>query len=61
MTPKEQSDFEQATAELMDLYAPSWRRLFDNLIEQKFTEQQSLRLVEVYILSQCPHGVNGVE
>ena len=58
MDPKEQAEFDQAAATLGDSFPPLWYRLYEQCCKQGFSEPVALRLVETYILSQCPSGVN---
>lgn len=61
LTPEELAECDESSATLADYFAPFWRRLFENCAKEGFSEHDSLRLVQTYILSQCPHGVNGTE
>lgn len=58
MDNKQRSEFDQAAAFLGDSFPGVWHRLFVSCQDKGFTEEQSFRLVQTYILAQCPHGVN---
>jgi hypothetical protein len=49
MTPEQESSFDQGTAFLADSLARFWRRMYSNLLEEKFTEDQAMRILLVYI------------
>ena len=59
MEPDKQSDLDQSCADIVDMFCPMWRRMFNLLVEEQFTESESLKLVQTYILSQCPNGIRG--
>ncbi len=61
MPPDEVHAMDQAAAFLGDTFPPLWRRLYEGNLSQGFTEVESLKLVQTYILSQCPYGVRGAE
>jgi hypothetical protein len=56
---KNESEFEQATSYLANQLPSFWKRMYDKCQEQGFSKQESLLLVNTYILSQCPYGVRG--
>lgn len=56
--PDDLAKFDQMTAAMADTYPPMWRRFFESCVAQGFTEAQSLALVQTYIMSFCPFGVN---
>lgn len=58
---KRQAEFDRAMASIGDTLPPLWRRLFMNNREEGFTDSESFELLKVYILSQCPFGVNGAK
>lgn len=58
---KRQAEFDQAMASIGDSFPPLWRRLYANLMSEGFTDRESFELLKVYILSQCPFGVNGAK
>ena len=43
--------FEQALTLAAENYPPMWRRLYQNLIREGFTQQEAMRLLEIQILS----------
>ncbi len=59
MTPADQSSFDQAASTLADSLPPFWHRMYRNLQEAGFNEADALKVLQSYILSQCPFGVNG--
>ena len=61
LDPKKQAELEQAASLLIEFYPPVWRQMYDCLIREGFSESESFRLVQTYILSQCPHGIRGAE
>lgn len=52
---------DQVTAWLGDNLSPLWRRIYQSNLQQGFTPAESLKLVQCYILSQCPYGVRGTD
>ena len=44
---------------MADLMPPVWKRLYDNLEAMGFTEEEAMKLLQTFILSQCPFGVRG--
>ena len=61
MTPEEQAELDQSTASLVDFFCPMWRRMYKALLIEGFNECESLKLVQAYILSQCPSGIRGAD
>lgn len=59
LDPKQQSEVDQSAAYLGEAFPPLWRRLYENCIERGFSESESLKLVQTYILSQCRYGIRG--
>lgn len=57
--PGEQAKFDQASMTLAELLPPLWYHLFNNLKLQGFSEGQAFKLLQTYIVSQCPFGVRG--
>ena len=52
---------DQAAALLSDNFPPMWRRLYEALLDQGFTEVESMKLLQTYILSNSPNGVRGTD
>lgn len=50
---------EQGRATMIEYMPPLWRGLYEASIREGFSQSESLELLKAYILSQCPHGVNG--
>ena len=59
LDPEKIAEVEQSIAMIGELLPASWRILYENLIKKGFTECESFKLVQTYILSQCPNGVRG--
>lgn len=55
---KIRSELDQASAAMVEMLPPLWRRLYQKCIEVGFTETASLQLVKTYILSA---GTNGID
>ena len=45
------SEFDQAAAQFADSYPPMHWRMYKNYLEEGFTEEQALRLVQTLVLS----------
>lgn len=56
---REDQKREQQSAEAADVIVGLWRQMFDEAKLRGFTEQQAMALVQTWILSQAPRGVNG--
>lgn len=46
-------DLDQAVATVGDMWPPLWRRIYDNLLSEGFTEQQAMSLLKTYIMASC--------
>ncbi len=56
---KKQGELDQALAMVADNWPPVWFRIFTNLKERGFTEDQSMDLLKTYIIAtQATNGVN---
>lgn len=60
LLPRDIARLDQAQTALADLFPPFWRNLFVKCVAEGFSETDALKLVQTYILSQSPNGVNGV-
>ena len=56
-----QRQFDEAMTALIDIHPRMWRSMYLRLVEEGFNESQSLELVKVFILSQCPSGIRGTD
>lgn len=54
MTPEEMQKMDQGMAMLADTMPPHWKRMFDNLVREGFTPEQSMAIVRTYV-----HGLAG--
>jgi hypothetical protein len=52
INPKEQAEYEQSTAFLGEMLPGMWRRLYEGCKEKGFSEMESFKLVQTYIISQ---------
>ena len=59
LNEKQQAALDQGTAMLADNYPPMWKRIYDRCVVVGFTESESFKLLQTFILSQCPAGVRG--
>lgn len=60
-TPSDLHKIDQGMAMLADILPPMWRRIYRANREAGWDETKSFQLLQTYILSQCPHGVNGTQ
>ncbi len=49
---------DQAGAALGDTLPPMWRRIYKSCLTAGFTERESFSILQVYILSLNPGGIN---
>jgi len=59
MTPEERARADQAFATVADNLPNFWHRLYDGLRDTGFNEPEAFKLLQTYILSQCPSGIRG--
>ena len=59
LDPRNKAKFDQESALIADVLPSLWYRIYKNCLEQGFREQEALKLVQTYILSQAPHGIRG--
>jgi hypothetical protein len=45
-------NFDQASAFVADSFPPMWRRMYNNLIAEGFTDFEALGILKTYIISQ---------
>lgn len=55
--PKDQAAFDQAAAAMGDNFPSLWHRLYEGCLRAGFSEEASMRLLCVYILSCAPNGI----
>ncbi len=58
LNDKLRAQFEQSAAMVVEEMPPLWRQLYNKCLEEGFDNEQSLKLVEVFILSTNVRGVN---
>ena len=49
MSPKEQNEFDQASAAMADSLPPLFRRMFVNLNKEGFDQKQSMEILKTWI------------
>jgi len=59
LNEKLRAELDQAKAGIVELLPSLWRELFLKSMMEGFTKEEALTLLHIYILSQCPSGVNG--
>lgn len=47
-------DFEQAAAMNAENFPPMWKRMYENLVKEGFTEDQAMRILLFHV-----HGMSG--
>ena len=50
--PAKQAELDQANAELSEALSDTWWALYSRCVDHGFTEDQAMRLVEAFILSE---------
>lgn len=53
LNDQKRAELDQAMVAIAEFLPPLWRQLYIKLIEQEFTETQSLELVKTYIMASC--------
>jgi hypothetical protein len=48
-TPEDLQKFDQSTSLVADVFPPFWKRMFDNLVREKFTEDQAMEILIAWI------------
>jgi hypothetical protein len=57
LDPKEQAKFDQSAAALAEVLPSAWKQLYDGLMKEGFTEEQTMRLLSVWIFANFSRGV----
>lgn len=52
-----QSEIDQLMASLRDFIPAGWRAVYNGCLAQGFDEVQAFQLLQTYILSQAPEGI----
>jgi len=53
MTPKDEHNLEQTLASIAETFPPMWKRMYDNLLKEGFTELDALKLVATHVNASC--------
>ncbi len=61
LNEKEQAELDQAAAKLGDNLPALWRRIYGGCKDKGFTDIESFKLLQTYILSNGPNGVGGAD
>lgn len=56
MTPKDQSDLDQAEEALVEMLPRLWRRMYVRLIEEGFDRSEAMGLLKQYIMASLKSG-----
>ncbi len=59
LDPKEQAEIDQSAAWLGENLPPLYRSFYKGLVAQGFSDAESFKLLQTYILAQCPNGIRG--
>jgi len=58
MSDRIKAEAEQAQAWLCDTLPPMWKRMYDRLISEGFSEKQSLTLLKTYVHASAGGSIN---
>lgn len=53
VTPEESAKFDQSSAFIADSFPETWWRMFSNLKNKGFSEEQALDILKTYITAIC--------
>ena len=59
MNQKEKAELDQGVALIAETMPPMWNRMYENLKGEGFNGVEAMKLLQTYILAQCPYGVRG--
>lgn len=51
ISPRDVAKADQGFSALAEMFPPHWRRVFNALEESGFTEEQSMRILDTYIMA----------